>query len=217
MRILLLGATGMIGSRIAAEALSRGHRVTAVSRSGAAPPTDPAAPPDEAAVAADVTEPGVVARLAVGHDLVVSALAPPRDGTPPTRAFLAVNRTLIDGVRDAGVRRLLVVGDAGTLRSAPGTDLMDSAGFPEELKAEAGAHRDVLALLRSVVDVDWTYLCPPSVIGPGERTGSFRTGGDDVLADDAGHSRISAEDYAVALLDEAEQDTHPRARFTVAH
>lgn len=214
MRILLLGATGMIGSRVAAESLRRGHEVTAVSRSGALPPGDGAG---LVPVAADAREPGAVARLATGHDVVVSALAPPRDGTPPVRPFLALVRAVFDGVREAGVRRLLLTGGAGTLRSGPGTELMDSVGFPEHLKPEAAAYRDALALCRTVVDVDWTCLSPPLEIGPGERTGTFRVGGDALLADASGHSRISAEDFAVALLDEAEHDAHPRARFTVAY
>ncbi|NLU68691.1 NAD(P)H-binding protein [Streptomyces sp. HNM0574] len=219
MRILLLGATGMVGSRIAVEALRRGHDVTAVSRSGRSPDSVHDTEPEAvlASVAADVTDREAVAQLAEGHDAVVSALAPPRDGSEPTQPFLAAYRSVIEGVREAGVGRLVVVGGAGSLEAAPGRELVDTPGFPTAYKPEARAHRDLLVLCRSVVDLDWTYISPAAEIAPGERTGRFRVGGDRLLTDTEGNSRISAEDYAVALVDELEQDAHPRTRICVAY
>ncbi|WP_372350454.1 NAD(P)-dependent oxidoreductase [Streptomyces sp. KL116D] len=211
MNILLLGATGMVGSRIAAEAVGRGHRVTAVSRSGGSPV------PGVTAAAADVTDPLKVGELAAGHDAVGSAIAPPRDGSDPQAPFLALNQILVDGVRRSGVSRLVVVGGAGSLEVAPGQALAEQPGFPDAYLGEALAHRDVLAYLRTVDDLDWTYISPAAEIAPGERTGEFRIGGDRLMTDPAGNSRISAEDYAVAFVDEIERDAHSRGRMSVAY
>lgn len=211
MNILLLGATGMVGSRIAAEAVARGHRVTAVSRSGGSPV------PGVTAAAADVGDPQRVAGLAAGHDAVASALAPPRDGSDPQEPFLALNQALITGVRASGVTRLVVVGGAGSLEVAPGEALADQPGFPDAYLGEALAQRDLLTYLRSVDDLDWTYISPAAEIAPGERTEDFRIGGDRLMTDPAGQSRISAEDYAVAFVDEIERDAHSRGRMSVAY
>ncbi|MER6125029.1 NAD(P)H-binding protein [Streptomyces sp. NPDC001795] len=211
MRIVLFGATGMVGSRIAAEAAQRGHRVTTVSRSGRSPV------PGATATAADATDPAKVATLAAGADAVASACAPPRDGSDPKEPFLALNRSLVQGTRDAGVPRLVVVGGAGSLEIAPGQALCDQPGFPEAYLAEALSHRDVLEYYRTIDDLDWTYVSPAAEIAPGERTGRFRVDDDRLLTDADGNSRISAEDYAVAFVDELEQGAHPRARMSVAY
>ncbi|MGY0485620.1 NAD(P)-dependent oxidoreductase [Streptomyces sp. WG-D5] len=211
MNILLLGATGMVGSRIAAEALGRGHRVTAVSRSGDAPVAG------VTPVAADVTDARRLAELAGGHDAVASALSPPRDGSDPIAPFLALYESVVDGVRASQVARLVVVGGAGSLEVAPGEALVDQPGFPDAYRGEALAHRDVLAYLRTVDDLDWTYISPASEIGPGERTEEFRIGGDRLMTDADGASRISAEDYALAFVDEVERDAHSRKRMSVAY
>ncbi|SEM67202.1 NAD(P)-dependent oxidoreductase [Nonomuraea pusilla] len=200
MRILLFGATGMIGQRIAAELTARGHEVTGLSRSGP--------------VKGDIRD---TATLAPGHDAVVSAIAPPRDGTEPEAPFLAANRALIEGARAAGVRRLVVVGGAGSLQVAPGVDLVDTPGFPEIYKKESLAARSALRLFREVDDLDWTYVSPAAEIAPGERTGRYRLGGDELLTDAEGRSFVSAEDYAVAVADELEKGAHPRRRVTVAY
>ncbi|MEV5606876.1 NAD(P)-dependent oxidoreductase [Streptomyces sp. NPDC052225] len=211
MNILLFGATGMVGSRIAAEALARGHQVTAVSRSGAVPA--PGATP----VTAEINDPLKVAELVTGHDAVGSAVAPPRDGSDPQAPFLALNEILVDGVRRSAVSRLVVVGGAGSLEVAPGQALADQPGFPDAYLGEALAHRDVLAYLRTVDDLDWTYISPAAEIAPGARTGDFRIGGDRLMTDADGNSRISAEDYAVAFVDEIERDAHSRGRMSVAY
>ncbi|MFC7258815.1 NAD(P)-dependent oxidoreductase [Streptomyces lutosisoli] len=212
MKLVLFGATGMVGSRIVTEASARGHQVVAVSRSGQSPI------PGVTATAADASDPAKVAELAAGADAVASACVPPRDGSDPREPFLAINRSLVEGVRQAGVRRLLVVGGAGSLEVAPGQAVVDQPGFPEAYLLEALAHRDALAYYRTVDDgLDWTYVSPAAEIAPGERTGTFRIGGDRMLTDDHGNSRISAEDYAIAFVDELEKDAHPRARMSVAY
>jgi putative NADH-flavin reductase len=211
MKLVLFGATGMVGSRIATEASARGHQVLAVSRSGQSPV------PGVTATAADATDPEKVAQLARGADAVASACVPPRDGSDPRGPFLALNGALVAGVRAAGVGRLLVVGGAGGLEVAPGQALSDQPGFPEAYLPEARAHRDVLAYYRTLDLLDWTYVSPAAEIAPGTRTGRFRVGGDQFMTDDQGRSFISAEDYAVAFVDELEQHAHPRGRMSVAY
>jgi putative NADH-flavin reductase len=212
MNIVVFGATGMVGSRIASEAAQRGHTVVAVSRSGDSP-TDG---PNVIALKADVSDPDEVARASQGADVVASALVPPRDGSEPTDPFLALNKSLLAGTRLAGVSRLVFVGGAGSLLVGPDTAAMDAPGFPAAYLPEAEAHAALLALLRSTDGLDWTCISPPPLIEPGERTGNYRLGGDQMLTDDSGNPRISAEDYAVAFVDEIERHAHPRSRISVA-
>jgi putative NADH-flavin reductase len=213
MKLVLFGATGMVGSRIATEASARGHRVTAVSRSGQSPI------PGVTATAADASDPAKVAEVAAGADAVASACVPPRDGSDPRGPFLALNEALVEGVRTAGVRRLVVVGGAGSLEVAPGQTAADQPGFPEAYLPEALAHGDALAFYRALDadGPDWTCVSPAAAIAPGERTGTFRVDGDRMLTDDHGNSRISAEDYAIAFVDELETSAHSRARMSVAY
>jgi uncharacterized protein len=209
MNVVLFGATGMIGSRVLTELLSRGHHVTAVAR-------NPSKVPQQSGVTAvqgDVLDAKDVAAKVAGADVVVSSYAPPQDD--PGKLLNAV-RALISGVKEGGAKRLLVVGGAGSLLVAPGVDLIDSGHLPPEYKDIAIAHRDALALLKAS-DIDWTYFSPAAFIQPGERTGKFRLGGDSLLLDGQAPGRISAEDYAVALVDELEQPKHSRQRFTAAN
>jgi uncharacterized protein len=214
MKVLVFGASGVIGRAIAAELLERGHTVTAASRSGA---------PVEGLVVQTVTgdarDPGSVARLSAGQDAVASAIGP-RHGTgeDPEDSLLAAARGLADGLRRAGVRRLMVVGGAGSLEVAPGQRLVDSPDFPPAGKPTALAHARTLdEVYRHIDDLDWTYVSPARVIGPGERTGEFRVGGDQLLVDDSGQSRISIPDYAIAFADELEDGEAFRRRITVAY
>lgn len=215
-KIVLFGASGMIGSRALAEALERGHEVTGVVRD---PAKVTATHPNLAVVAGDVTDPATVARLAEGADVVVSAVSRRDPGVDPTAAYDAVARGLVEGLRalDGHTPRLIVVGGAGTLEVAPGRRLVDQPGFPDGYKPEALAHGEVLRKLREVTDVKWAYLSPAAEIAPGERTGKFRVGGDALMSDADGKSFITAEDYAVALIDEAESGKHVGERFSVAY
>ena len=216
MNIVLFGATGNIGRRIAQEALRRDHRVTGVAR-------DPAASeaPDPAVtmVAGDATDVSSVATLVRGADAVVSAISPRRRAGGRPKPLLVDNtRALIRGLREADVDRVLYVGGAGSLEVAPGQALVDQPDFPESYRAEALEGRAALDVWRQEADgLSWTYLSPAAEIGPGERTGRYRTTGDEFLTDADGRSAISYEDYAVAVLDELERPQHVAGRFGVAY
>jgi uncharacterized protein len=186
----------MIGSRIVAELNARGHDVVGAGRS----------------TGADVTSVASVAEVAAGADAVVSAVA--ARGVDYTLADVA--RSLIEGTRQAGVKRVVVVGGAATLEVSPGTRLLDTPDFPEEWKAEALQGADSLAVYRGVDDLDWTFVSPAAYIHPGERTGRYRLGGDELLVDAEGNSEVSAEDYAIAIVDLLENGGHERERITVA-
>ncbi len=203
MKIALYGASGMIGSRIAAEALARDHAVTGITRSGS---TDlPVGCTPRRGDAADDDD---VARVAAEHDLVVSAIGPSRTGVRH-EVYLQTMAILGENV---GSRRLIVIGGAGSLYVAAGLRLMDTRGFPPGARQEAVTQLATLELLRDTgALLDWVYVSPAPFIAPGERRGVYRRGVDMVLGD-----QISAEDFAVAVLDEVEQPLHHRSRFTVA-
>jgi putative NADH-flavin reductase len=211
MKIALFGATGTIGQRILKEALDRGHEVTALLRdlSKLNVQSD-----RFHKVVADASDADQVANAVRGHDIVISSIGP-RPGQE--RTFVETTKSLIEGVKRSGVRRLLAVGGAGSLEVAPGVQLVDTPEFPEQWKEIAWVHRDVLDLYRQETDLEWTNLSPAAFIQPGERTGKYRIGTDQLVVDEKGESRISAEDYAVALLDEAENPKFIRKRFTVAY
>jgi uncharacterized protein len=211
MRLVIFGASGLLGTRLVSEALSRGHQLTAVAR-------DVARIDDRggqvATAAADVTDPGSVAAVAGGHDAALSAV------TQHDRPEMLVDaaRGLLAGLSTAGVRRLVVAGGAGSLLVASGQRLMDTEGFHEEWKPEAIATAAALDVFRQAdTDVEWSYVSPGALLAPGERTGHYRLGGDELLVDEQGKSAISMEDFAIAMLDEAEDAKHPRQRFTAAH
>ncbi|WP_341898980.1 NAD(P)-dependent oxidoreductase [Ferrovibrio terrae] len=204
MKIALIGATGNIGSRVLTEALSRGHHVTAIVRN----PEKVPARPGVTAKAGDAHDPAALAPLLAGHDAVVSAVH-----------FLASDFSkLLAAVRQSGVKRWLMVGGAGSLEVAPGLKLIDAPGFPEIYRAEAAKGGEFLEALKAqAADLDWSFLSPSAMIVPGERTGKFRLGKDTLLSDAKGDSRISMEDYAIALIDELESPKHIRQRFTVGY
>jgi uncharacterized protein len=211
MRLVIFGASGLLGTRLVSEALARGHQLTAVAR-------DVARIDDRggqvATAAADVTDPGSVAAVAGGHDAALSAV------TQHDRPEMLVDaaRGLLAGLSTAGVRRLVVAGGAGSLLVASGQRLMDTEGFHEEWKPEAIAAAAALDVFRQAdTDVEWSYVSPGALLAPGERTGHYRLGGDELLVDEHGKSAISMEDFAIAMLDEAEDAKHPRQRFTAAN
>jgi putative NADH-flavin reductase len=213
MKIVVLGATGNIGRRIVKEALDRGHAVTGVARNPAK-----ASDPRARMVQGDVTDVDSVADAVRGADAVVNAISPRPGSAGKAPSLVAVARTLLSALPKAGVKRLLIVGGAGTLQRPDGVQLVDVPGFPEAYKPEALAQRDALTVYRAEGgNLDWTYLSPAAEIGPGERTGKYRTGGDQLLVDAKGKSFISFEDYAVAALDELEKPRFVRKRFTIAY
>jgi len=197
MKIAVYGATGVIGSRIVAEARQRGHEVTMLARTASAE-----------VQAGDLANAAQVREVAAKHDVVVSATGPSRTGAPAQEWLQAV-QTLIDS---AGTTRVLFVGGAGSL-VVDGTRLLDTPEFPEIYKPEALAGAAALELFRAATDsLDWTFFSPAPVITPGERTGNFVVGTDSPVG-----ASISAEDYAVALVDELESPAYRRARFTAAN
>jgi putative NADH-flavin reductase len=210
MKVIVFGAGGRVGRRVVEEALRRGHDVTAVVRD----PSRGDFPPGVEVVVGDATDPDRVAQVSRGHEVAITTVGP-RPGEPGGLPRAA--RALLDGLPRAGVPRLVVNGGAGSLEHEPGVREMDRPDFPEAWKPSARAHAEALDVYRSAdTGVDWSYISPASVLEPGERTGAYRVGGEQVLRDSAGRSHISMEDYAIALVDEAESPTHVRRRFTVA-
>lgn len=213
MRITVYGATGEVGTRVVSEALSRGHRVTAVSRRGDLDVDRFDSAANLSVVAADVSHSADVIATATGQDLVISATRP-RAGNEP--ALAVTTRTILAGLRDTGVR-LIMVGGAASLRTDNGFTLAEQPDFPQHLRPIAMACNEQLAACRNDSIVDWTYVSPPALLFPGQRTGVFRVGFDDLLVDETGDSRISLEDFAVALVNEADNPRHRRTRFTVGY
>ena len=214
VKIIVFGATGVIGRAVTTELLVRGHTVTAATRSGA-----PVNGLVVRSLTGDARDPGSVARLAAGQDTVAAATGPRRgDGEDPEDSLLGAARGLAEGLRQAGVRRLVVVGGAGSLETAPGQRLVDRPDFPPAHKPAALAHARALdEVYRRIEDLDWTCVSPARVTGPGERTGEFRVGGDRLLVDESGESRISIPDFAIAFADELEHGAAFRRRITAAY
>ena len=213
MNIALIGATGFVGTAVLNELLQRGHRVTALARN----PAKLAARHGLTVVAADAQDATQVAQAAAGHDAVVSAYNPGWTVPDIHDQFLQGTRAIIDGTKQAGVRRLLVVGGAGSLFVAPGVQLVDTPAFPAEWKQGALAAREALNWIRAESTLDWTFLSPPILLQPGERTGQYRLGTEAPLMNGEQPGRISVADLAVALADELEAPHHVQQRFTVAH
>ncbi|UZE10760.1 NAD(P)-dependent oxidoreductase [Pseudomonas sp. B21-053] len=202
-KIAIIGATGRAGSQLLEEALRRGHSVTAIAR-------DTSKIGQRAGVVSksvDALDAEALQSAVAGHDVVISAA---HFSTLPASA-------VIGPVKKAGVKRLLVVGGAGSLLLPNGGRVIDSEGFPEEYKAEASAGALFLENLRKEQELDWTFVSPSAEFVEGERTGKFRIGKDDLLVSAQGRSWITFADYAIALLDEVEAPKHSRQRFAVGY
>jgi putative NADH-flavin reductase len=213
MKTALIGATGFIGSHILQEAAAREHEVTALVR-------HPERVPAHALVTArkaDVYAPDELASLLSGHEAVISAFSADKGPADFYERMVEGAKNIITATKDAAVPRLLVVGGAGSLEIAPGRQVLDEPDFPKDWLGGARGTREFLYLLQKDPDLDWTFLSPAQVIQPGERTGKFRLGQDQLLTDDQGKSLISLQDYAVAMIDELEKPQHTRQRFTLAY
>lgn len=211
MELIIFGASGLLGTRLVTEALDRGHDVTAVAR-------DASRLDDRGGrvrtASADATDADSVAAVAAGHDVAISAVT--QHEAP--QMLVDAARALLEGLARAGVPRLISVGGAGSLEVEHGKRLVDTPDFHEEWKPEALAAADALEVFRqSDASVEWSFVSPGALLAPGERTGNYRLGGDRLLVADDGRSHISMEDFAVAILDEAEQPKHARQRFTAAY
>lgn len=207
MRVALYGATGRAGSRILNELVQRGHRVVAITRDVQATPTVS----NVIWKTDDLSQVPQIAEVIRDTDAVVSAYAPPQDQTD---RLVGVCDRLADAVALCRVPRLVVVGGAGVLLVAPGVTLIQSGKLPPEWMPIALSHAKALAALEKS-SIPWTYLSPAAMFDPGERTGHYRVSLDSLLVDSQGESRISMEDYAIAIVDELEQPKHVRGRFAV--
>ena len=209
MKVALYGSTGKAGSRILKELISRGHRVTAIARDlaklegivGITSKKD------------DLSDVNRTTEAIRGVDAVISAYGPPQDKTDE---IVEVTQRQVEAVKRAGTPRLLVVGGAGGLNVAPGVTLLESGYLPDAYKPIAKSHVRALKVLEAS-DIDWTYLAPAAYFGPGERTGKFRVGKDELIANEKQESRISMEDYAIALVNELEKPAHRKQRFSVGY
>jgi uncharacterized protein len=212
MKVALYGATGRAGSRILQELVRRGHQVIAVQREARLR----ASSEGVTWVRGDLSQvsgtPEAICETIRGADAVVSAYAPPGDATDE---LIGVCQRLAEAVAQTGVARLVVVGGAGVLLVAPGVTLLESGKLPPEWAPIASSHAKALAALEQT-PIHWTYLSPAAMFEPGKRTGHYRVAQDTLLTNEAGESRISMEDYAIALVDELEQKKHHHARFAVA-
>jgi putative NADH-flavin reductase len=211
MYIAILGATGSIGQRLVQEGLARGHRITAMARHTARLAARPALTLRDTDF--KVTEELEVALR--GHDAVISAVGP-APGEPASLVVTAT-RALAAACMRAGIARVMVVGGAGSLSVTPGLELLHTEQFPPAWREIALAHREALEIWRKVKELDWTVVSPAARMDPGARTGQYRTGHNDLLVDAEGQSRISTEDFALALIEELERRAHIRERITFAY
>jgi uncharacterized protein len=198
-----IGATGKVGGKILEELLRRGHTVTAISRH----PEKSATRANVTWAPGDIADPEKLSATVKGHDAVISS-APFLPGS---------SRNLLAAIQRSGVKRYIAVGGAGSLEVAPGKLLKDSGQIPAEWLPVINEGAELLKLLRADSQLDWTFFSPAAVIGPGERTGKFRLGGDQLIIGADGKSAISYDDYAIALVDELENPQHIRTRFTIGY
>lgn len=213
--VVLIGASGFVGTAILNELLNRGHKVTAIVRD---PAKVTASNPNLKVIQADVTDTDVLIEASKGKDAVISAYNPGWKNPNIYEETLKNYPLIVDSMKKAGVERLLIVGGAGTLFYAPGKMVMDADDVPAKLLPGIKSLGEFyLNTLRKENDIDWIFLSPAANMTPGERTGKFRIGKDDLVVDVNGDSNISVEDYAVAMVDELEQKHHHKERFTIGY
>lgn len=212
MKIAVLGASGWIGSHIVNEAKARGHEVIALVRDSSKVDAE-----GVSVQLFDLQQPlSKISAALAGVDVVIASIGGRAAGNHDIVAATA--QKLLSDLPQVGVVRLLWVGGAGSLEVAPGIKLVTVEGFPEEYKGEALAQGEALDLFRaSTSKVNWTFVSPAAEIFPGEKQGAYRVGGDALLSDAEGNSKISVSDYALAMIDELESAAHPRQRIGVAY
>lgn len=214
MNIAIIGASGNIGSHITQEALSRGHNVTAIVRN-----------PEKVGVESvsltvrqgDVQHVLEIAGMLKGHDAIVVSYSPGWEPGTEFNKHVEVAQKVLQATKEAGVKRVLNVGGAGSLYAEQGVQLVDTEDFPEAWRGAAAAQRDSLKVYEEEQELDWTFVSPAIIIEPGERTGKFRYNTDRPVFDEKGESRISRQDFAVAVLNELEEPRYVRQRFTVGY
>ena len=213
MRIVLLGATGFVGAALLHEALDRGHTVTAIARD----PEKLEKRDGLIPIKGDVYDTASLAELLSSNDALISAFNPGWKNPNLYEDQVRGTKSIIDAAKKAGIKRVLWVGGAGGLEVRPGVRLVDDPDLPDWVRPGSLATINALEQLRKEPDLEWTFLAPSAEMKPGQRTGKFRLGGDQLLVDSDGHSSISVQDFAVAMIDELEHPQHMRQRFTVGY
>ena len=214
-KIVLIGASGFVGSAILNEALDRGHKVTAVVRH---PEKITAVHKNLVIKQLDVSFTERVTEVSKGVDAVISAYNPGWKNPKIAEETTKVYKAILNGVKQAGVKRLLVVGGAGSLFISPGKRIMDAGSMPESYLPAVRALAEVYLIdLMAEKSIDWVFFSPAGMIEPGLRTGKFRLGKDDLIVNETGESKISVQDYAMAMIDELEKPAHHRERFTIGY
>jgi len=213
--VALIGASGFVGSALLKELLERGHQVTAIVRN---PEKITVSHPQLTIVRADVSDIDAIVEAATGKDAIISAYNPGWGNPHIYEDTLHNYAQILAAAKRAGVKRLLCVGGAGTLFCAPGLRVVDSGVIPEAIMGGVRSLGEFyLNTLMNEHDIDWVFFSPAGTIEPGQRTGVFRLGKDDLIVDEQGNSRISVEDYAVAMVDELEAPAHHYERFTIGY
>lgn len=215
MKIAIIGATGFVGSKLVKEAADRGLQVTAIARNAEKIETE-----NINKVSVDVNNVDELSEVLKGHDTVISAYNAGWTNPNIYDDFLAGSRAIQEASKRAGVKRLIVIGGAGSLYTAENQQLVDTEGFPAEIKPGALAARDYLNILKEEKELDWAFFSPAIEMHPGittGRTGKYRLGKDHPVVDENNVSKLSAEDVAVVLIDEAQHPKHHHQRFTAAY
>ena len=204
--VTLIGASGFVGSAILEELLNRGHHVTAIVRT---PNKLTQSHTNLKVEVMDVEDRNALVQVCHGQDAVISAYNP------------GWGNLILEAVKASGVKRFLVVGGAGSLFVKPGLRLVDTGTLPEAwLPGVKSLSKFFLETLTAEQELDWVFFSPAANLGnlqKGVRTGKFRLGKDDLIVDEKGDSFISVEDYAMAMVDELEQENHHRERFTIGY
>jgi len=213
MKVALLGATGFVGSALLKEALDRGHIVTAIVRH----PEKLEKRAGLTAKAGDVYDTTSLATLIQENDAIISAFNPGWKDPNLYDNQVRGTTSIMAAIKKAGIKRVLWVGGAGGLEVKPGVRVVDSPDLPSWVRPGSLATIDALDQLRKELELEWSYLSPSAEMKPGQRTGKFRMGNDQLLVDATGKSEISVQDYAVAMIDELERPAHVRRRFTVGY
>jgi putative NADH-flavin reductase len=221
LKILVYGASGKVGTHVVDEALNRGHMVTAVSRD---PSRITQVHDNLFAVQGDILDTDSISSLAAGQDvIIISVRGVIGKSKDPGKAVprLGVEK-VVDVLREfeGDTPRLIHVGGAGALEVKPGVlyaDKLPKIILPRKLQVEIAGQVLALEYLKTVNDVSWSYATPPKNFTNGKRTGVFRIGGSQLLENSRGRSRVSRADFAVALIDEAENDEHAMQQFSVVY
>lgn len=215
MKIAIVGATGFVGSKLVKEAADRGMQVTAIARNA-----DKIEIQNVNKVSVDVNNVDELSEVLKGHDTVISAYNAGWTNPNIYEDFLTGSRAIQEASKQGGVKRLIVIGGAGSLYTAENQQLVDTEGFPAEIKPGALAARDYLNILKEEKELDWAFFSPAIEMHPGittGRTGKYRLGKDHPVVDENNVSKLSAEDVAVVLIDEAQHPKHHHQRFTAAY